>query len=280
MAAAASAVAAAGGGGGGLGGGGGGGLFSVPDSEPTAADLTLNKQAATKSTAIKSTANMPETVASITIDPSVSPTEFWNRYFAVARDPAAVRQKARELMSAKDLDQTIAMIEAALRNGQPQPWMYESLGIAMELDGRSKTEIERVVMSATDFATSPDELMYIASFLSRTGLDRRALQVCRQVVKIQPLRREAYALGLRSAERCDDLAGIEWATVGILGQAWPKNEAAIEKTATRLANATLARLKTEARDKDLADYRSASRRGKCPRLRGSSIVDRRRRRRF
>jgi hypothetical protein len=148
------------------------------------------------------------------------------------------------------------MIEAALRHGQPQSWMYESLGIAMELDGRSKAEIERVVMSATDFATSPDELMYIASFLSRTGLDRRALQVCRQVVKIQPLRREAYALGLRSAERCDDLAGIEWATVGVLGQAWPKNEAAIEKTATRLANATLTRLQKEGRDNELTAYRA------------------------
>jgi hypothetical protein len=253
-----------GGGGGGQGGGGGGGLFSVPDSEPAASELTLNKQAATQSTATKSNATQPtatqsnaensETVARVSIDPSLSPTEFWNQYFALQRDPAEVRQAARELMKAKDLDQTIAMIEAALRHGQPQPWMYESLGIAMELDGRSKTEIERVVMSATDFTTSPDELMYIASFLSRTGLDRRALQVCRQVVKIQPLRREAYALGLRSAERCDDLAGIEWATVGILGQAWPKNEAAIEKTATRLANATLARLKKAGRDTELAAY--------------------------
>ena len=62
------------------------------------------------------------------------------------------------------------MIQAALRHGQPQPWMYESLGIAMELDGRSKTEIERAVMSAADFASSPDELMYIAS-LSCRGLD-------------------------------------------------------------------------------------------------------------
>jgi tetratricopeptide (TPR) repeat protein len=241
-----------GGGGGGLGGGGGGGLFSVPDSEaPAAADLTLNKPAATTSTATKHDA-----VASITIDPSVSPAVFWDQFFAVQRDPAAVRQKARELMKANDFDQSIAMIETALRHGQPQSWMYESLAIAMELDGRSKTEIERVVMSAADFATSPDELMYIASFLSRTGLDRRSLQVCRQVVKIQPLRREAYALGLRSAERSDDLAGIEWATVGIVGQAWPKNEAAIEKTATRLANATLARMEKDGRDTELISYRA------------------------
>ena len=241
-----------GGGGGGQGGGGGGGFFSVPDDEaPSASDLTLNKQPAAKSDAAQR-----EPVESIKIESSLRPEVFWNQYFALQRDPAAVRQTARELMNAKDFDQAIAMIEAALRHGQPQSWMYESLGIAMELDGRSKTEIERVVMSAADFATSPDELMYIASYLSRTGLDRRALQLCRQVVKVQPLRPEAYALGLRSAQRCNDLAGIEWATVGILAQAWPKHEAAIEKAANQLANATLARLEKEGHDTELADYRA------------------------
>ena len=74
-------------------------------------------------------------------------------------------------MGRKQLDQVIALINAALRNGQPQPWMYESLGIAMELSGRSKSEIERTVMSAADFATSADELMYIARYLSRLDLD-------------------------------------------------------------------------------------------------------------
>ncbi len=221
-----------GGGGGGFGGGGGGqggggGFFSVPDSgAPAAADLTLNK------TAAKSKSAEHKAVESIKINTSLSPEVFWDRYFTQTVDQAAVRQTARELMKTKQLNQLIAMIEAALRHGQPQSWMYESLGIAMELDGRSKAEIERVVMSAVDFATTPDELMYIASYLSHSGFDHRALQVCRQVVKIQPLRREAYALGLRSAQRSDDLSGIEWATVGVLSQAWPQNEAAIEKTAT------------------------------------------------
>ena len=148
-------------------------------------------------------------------------------------------------MGKKQLDQVIALINAALRNGQPQSWMYESLGIAMELDGRSKTEIERAVMSAADFSTSADELMYIAKYTSRIGLDRRSMLLYQQVVKIEPLRSEAYALGLRAAERCDDIAGIRWATVGILSQAWPNNMAQIETTASRTAKATLERLASE-----------------------------------
>ena len=118
------------------------------------------------------------------------------------RIPASVRETTRQLMAKNQLDQVIALINAALRNGQPQPWMYESLGIAMELKGSSKSEIERTIMSAADFSTSANELMYVAQYLSRLGLDRRAMLVCQQVAKVAPLRSEAYvlrtALGARS----------------------------------------------------------------------------------
>jgi hypothetical protein len=157
-------------------------------------------------------------------------------------------------MGHKQYDQVIAMIHAALRNGQPQSWMYESLGIAMELDGRSKTEVERAVMSAADFSTSADELMYISQYLSRLGLDRRAMLLYQQVAKVEPLRSEAYLLGLRAAERCDDLAGVRWATVGILSQAWPTELAEIELTASRIAKATLERLAREGKTAEHAAY--------------------------
>jgi hypothetical protein len=97
--------------------------------------------------------------------------------------------------------------------------------------------------------------MYIAGYLSRNGLDRRALQLCQQVIKLQPLRREAYALGLRSAQRSEDLAGIQWATVGILSQAWPKNEAPIQTAATHAAQAALAQLEQQGRTQELETYR-------------------------
>ena len=75
-----------------------------------------------------------------------------------------------------------------------------------------------------------------------------------QVVKIEPLRSEAYALGLRAAERCDDIAGIRWATVGILSQAWPNNMAQIETTASRTAKATLERLASEGREAEQKEF--------------------------
>ena len=259
-----------GGGGGGFGGGGqgggGGGFFSVPDKPQQ-----VTPQAARKTPKIKDTPASPaatnvrgksvQKVAGIAIDHSKKPDEFWNGYFSGNRaNPAAVRETVRQLMGRKQHDQAIALIQAALRHGQPQPWMYESLGIAMELDGRPKREIERAVMSAADFSTSPDELMYIAQYLTRLGLDRRAMLLYQQVAKLEPMR-DAYALGLRAAERCDDLDGVQWATVGILSQAWPTELASIELTASRVARATLERLtsegKTEARDAYLKELQNA-----------------------
>jgi hypothetical protein len=248
-----------GGGGGGLGGGqgggGGGGFFSIPDDDhPTKAATESQPVRKTKSKA-SATTEPTNTVAPIAVDASQKPDDFWNSYFSGSQaDPAAVRETVRQLMGKKQRDQVIALINAALRNGQPQSWMYESLGIAMELDNRSKSEIERAVMSAADFSTSADELMYIARYMSRLGLDRRAMLLYQQVVKIEPLRSEAYALGLRSAERADDVAGIRWATVGILSQAWPTNMAEIEASASRTAKATLERLASDGRDADKKEF--------------------------
>jgi hypothetical protein len=243
-----------GGGGGGQFGGGGGGFFSVPDEENTksaAQPKTSARKPNAPNLQLKASAKKDHrnNVAAIAIDAAQKPADFWNAYFTgKAVDPAAVRETVRQLMGKKKMDQVIALIHAALRNGQAQSWMYESLGIAMELDGRSKSDIERAVMSAADFCSSVDELMYIAQYLSRIGLDHRAMLLYQQVVKVEPLRSEAYALGLRAAERCDDVAGIRWATVGILSQAWPTNMAEVETSAARSAKATLERLAGEGRE--------------------------------
>jgi hypothetical protein len=241
-------------------------LFSVPDKEQQSAaspdeadsrptDLTLSKTPPSVALPEDASTKNAGTPATISIDASADPEAGWNGYFSQNRpDPAAVRETVRQLLNKKQFDQVISLIQAALRHGQPQAWMYESLGIAMELTGRPKQEIERVIMSATDFSTSADELMYIAQYLSRAGLDRRAVQVYQQVVKLEPLRSEAYALGMRTAERCDDLAGIQWATVGILSQAWPTELGSIELAASRLAKATLERLDREGKHAERDAY--------------------------
>ena len=102
-------------------------------------------------------------------------------------------------MNQQKFDHVIAMIGAALRHRQCQPWMYEGLALAMEAAGRPKADIERAIMSAVDFVDNTTDLMYVGAYLSKMGLDDRALQVYRQAASLDPLRPEPYMLGLQAA---------------------------------------------------------------------------------
>jgi hypothetical protein len=247
--------------GGGGGGGGGGGFFAVPDrieagniqaqatsvASPVATSEVEGQPAPgakTPEAAAPVKPVGPPKVTGIEIDATKSADEFWSQYLASNElDAKVVRHAVFTLVKGAHYDHAIALINAALRTGQGQPWMYESLGIAMELDGRPQADLERAIMSACDFSTSPDELMLIARYLAHTGLDSRALDVYRQVIKAAPLYQEAYALALQAAQRAGSVEGIRWATVGILQQAWPANQEAVRNSALRIAKATLDELK-------------------------------------
>ena len=232
------------GGGGGGQGGGGGGFFNVEDDaqakpkpEQSAKLVIQKEQPADSDNQTNASANSGSTADAV-------PAAHWAQRFASGHlDPASVREAARQLMQKGDHAEVIALIQAALRHGQAQSWMYESLGIAMQLAGSEKSQIERAIMSACDFSESPDELMLIAQYLSSIGLDSRAVEIYRQVIKVAPLHYEAYALALRAAQRAQDVAGIRWSTIGVLSQAWPRDQQEIFATARRVAEATLEELK-------------------------------------
>ena len=85
-------------------------------------------------------------------------------------------------------------------------------------------------------------------------MDQRALEVFRQVASLEPVRPEPYLHGLRVAKRLGDLAGIKWATLGILGQAWPDSQNDVWKAGLRTARATLENLKAERRGKEAKQF--------------------------
>jgi hypothetical protein len=134
------------------------------------------------------------------------------------------------------------LLMAALRNGFPQTWMYEGLGLAMKASGAPDSEVERALMSVVDFSGSLEETMYVAEYMRQLGLDRRALQLYQSLAAAQPLRPEPYIRGLAAAQRLDDVQAIQWACVGILGQAWPQDQKDIQQTAARVTRATYERL--------------------------------------
>jgi len=194
----------------------------------------------------------------VSLQEGADPQQVWDAYFA-AHEPveSAVREAMRRLMDDKQYDHAIALCSAALRHGQAQPWMYEAMGLAMQIDGRPTEEIERVIMSAVDMAQSPEDLLYVAAYLADIGSDARALQVFRQASTIAPERPEPYMHGLSVAQRANNLDGIKWATLGILSRAWPGEQSDVWTKGYRAAEATLAELKKQNRTKEAAEYEAA-----------------------
>ncbi len=277
-----------GGGGGGFGGGGGGfgggGNFNVgdnfipagvlPDGVPGLRAFAVEDElnlSSKEETATKVAASPTRTDENAVTDRTPSDsrryielevaegndlTVAWNDYFASHPDesPEIIRATSRHLMSREQFDSLVAMLNAALRHGHAQPWMYEGIGLAMQAAGRAPEDIERVLMSAVDFSETNLELMYIAAYLGRSGLENRALDIYRRVAREAPTRPEPYLLGLKMAQKLGDEQAVQWATIGILSQAWPNDKIDTWKNTYRLAEVTLAKMREEGRDKEAAAY--------------------------
>ncbi len=170
----------------------------------------------------------------------------WDAYFA-SQSPsrADVQYTVQHLMHQKKFDQVVALIRAALRNRQTQSWMYETMALAMLAADHPRAEVERALMSAAEWSSNPDELLYLAQYLGRMQFYRRAYQICRQVDRMQPGRHEVYALALQMARQMDDPEAIAWASVQVLSQEWPRKFQPVVAQARFAAQALLERYKKE-----------------------------------
>ncbi len=178
--------------------------------------------------------------------PGQSLEDAWDAYFA-SHTPARadVQHTVRRLMHQKKFDEVVALIRAALRNRQTQSWMYETMALAMLAADYPRAEVERALMSAAEWSSNPDELLYLAQYLGRMQFYRRAYQICRQVDRMQPGRHEVYALALQFARQMDDPEAIAWASVQVLSQEWPRKYQQIVTQARFAAQALLERYKKE-----------------------------------
>ena len=183
------------------------------------------------------------------------PGEDWETaYYNFLREhrvrPKLIRAKVRQLVQGQpsDLEQGIAVVRAALRAGQVQPWMYEALALAMQMNKMPQAEIERVLMSSADFASSPQQLVFLADYMDRLGNHQRALDLLHEASLRANGLPEAYAKALDLAVYLQDDKAIQWASLGVLGQEWPKEKAGVAVKARRNAESLLARLREEHQD--------------------------------
>lgn len=162
------------------------------------------------------------------------PSGGWEQYFQTHKDvePAAIGDVVMRLHKARQNEQLIACIEAALIHGHSQPWMYTVLATAMRNAGRPQADVERVLLSGVDFsAVNVSNLLYSAAFLTRFGANDRALELYRQASTVDPSRLEPYVLALKLANERRDPEAVAWAASGILTRAWNKDHPALHREA-------------------------------------------------
>ena len=271
--------------GGGFGGGGFGGggffnvqddfrAFAVDDSLRLGVSPTNGRVDSENNTSLKPDASFFEGLVESQAQPKVIRLSYkdgltlrqsWDRFFGeqtrLAEDrraaPGDVRATVRYLKRHEKLDEVQALILSALAHGFPQPWMYEALGIAMKTAGAPASEIERALMSAVDFSHDVDEVYFIAAYMSRIGLEERALHLFREVAVANPTRPEPYVHALKLARRLDDLEAIQWACLGVLAQAWPKELAAVEQQTDRISRLILLELNQAGEVEAAAEFKAA-----------------------
>ena len=189
------------------------------------------------------------------------PTEDWEeayyRYFKQQQvHPRTIRMRVRGLTAQKvpDLKQVIGLLRAAMRAGQIQPWMYEALALAMRIEKMPPADIERVLLSSADFATSARQVIFLAEYMDRLGYRQRALELLREVTLRDPAADLAYAKALEIAIYLDDADALQWATLGVLSQEWPRENAAIFEKAVRHSKSVVAQMRKDGQDQKADAY--------------------------
>ncbi|MBI1902232.1 MAG: VWA domain-containing protein [Planctomycetia bacterium] len=254
-----------GGGGGGFGGGGqggggfgGGGFFDVKNDAKDGAVKLENVKNEKPATVALDKSKKPAEPINFVVPEGVSVEDAWDRHFkAKEESPEAIRATLRRLKAQRKYDEIVAVTQAALRNRQGQPEMFEAMALAMIAADRGPEEVERALLSAADFATGVDDLLYLAQYLGRAGtffapeaqtrFQKRALRLLQQAAEIDPARVEPLAMGLELARQTDDLDAVRWATTGIYRRAWTREDFDVCRSAVAAAKAAVERLRNEKR---------------------------------
>jgi hypothetical protein len=281
-----------GGGMGGMGGGMGGmggGFFAVEDdlslggkkqaTAPTTEEPKVRRPApeAAAKPAVAKKAERITLAASPAPASSVTTAQTWDAYFSEQKsrlmkldDPtssarelmASVRETVRQLMQEKKYGEVTSLIQAALRQGQIEPWMYEAMGLAMQADFAPPEDLERAFMSAVDFARSHEEVMVIAQYMASIGLNARALSLCKQLALADPSRPEPFVQALALAKRTNDVDAIKWATAGVMTQSFTGEDIKIAEAAYRTAKTTYEMLLSEGKKHEAEALDAAIRKAK------------------
>lgn len=147
-----------------------------------------------------------------------TPEEVWEKFFKENKpSQKTVFFLAERLHLAGKHKHLIALLNQAILNGKAEPSMYEVLAISMKIENYPSEQIERVLLSNSDFTPNDfPRLMVSGAYLNRMGIPEAALKMYRQASEQLPTQQEPYLMGFRIAKEIKDPDQIGWTAGGLL----------------------------------------------------------------
>ena len=121
----------------------------------------------------------------------------------------------------KRFDEAAIGLEAAIRKGFAEPWMYDVLAVEMKLANRPQKQIDRVLLSRIDFSAGNDtQMLFTASNLAAFDAYQESLGVCKELAKRNPHQPELWSTARRVADLSGEFEVRAWARKQTLRNVW------------------------------------------------------------
>jgi hypothetical protein len=189
------------------------------------------------------------------IDPNLDPRSIWQNALAKGvNNPGLIIATADFLVQRGKFEHAVEFLKANLRQAiVVQPWVYQSLALALRMAGGGAEDIERAEVSSADLEPkNANGYLQAAPALARDEKYGLALAFCRQAALVEPGLAKPYAEALNYAELARDAKSMQWAAGNLLGRDWPTENRKMHDLALQKIDA-LAKLLDGQNRKDEAD---------------------------
>jgi hypothetical protein len=193
------------------------------------------------------------------------PYTFYMRYYKSndpdRTDPEKLRRTVRDLNQLRKFREVHAALVGYLtqQRKQAEPWMYEALAMAIEMNNGPAEDVKTALGYAADLAEksgNPNHLISAADRLFLKGHYERVGSLLDQATVRIPHRFEPFVMSINLAQKTKDPARMASAVEGLLSLGWPGRDEYFRIEAANQVDTLEKKLREENRTKEADELRA------------------------
>ena len=191
--------------------------------------------------------------------PKVDPYTFWDRFYTSKddkkTDPENLRETVRLLNQARQFRDVHAALLGYLKHhsNATEPWMYEALALAIELNHGPATDIKKALQYAADRAQqthNPNDLVSVADKLFLKGYYERVGPLLDEAMKRVPHHCIPVEMSINLAQKTKDPIRMADSIERLLSLGWPGRDEYFRIESRNQADRLAKPLREDGRDAD------------------------------